>query len=79
MAAYLPLLEVLPDYQGQGIGTELVRQMLSLCRDFYMVDTICDAALSPFYARCGLRPSAGMMIRNYEKQSGSASGLIPGP
>ena len=30
LSAYIPLLEVLPSYQGQGIGTELVRRMF-LC------------------------------------------------
>ena len=28
-AAYIPHLEVLPAYQGQGIGSELVRRMLT--------------------------------------------------
>jgi GNAT superfamily N-acetyltransferase len=69
-SAYVPLLEVLPDYQGRGIGTELVKRMLDQCQDLYMVDTTCDPALQNFYTRCGMHPSTGAMIRNYGKQSG---------
>ena len=70
MSAYIPLLEVLADHQGLGIGTELVKRMIECCGELYMVDTTCDENLQPFYARCGLEPSKGMMIRNYDKQSG---------
>src|SRR4030095_10701348 len=35
--AYIPHLEVLPAYQGQGIGSELVRQMLENLRYLYMI------------------------------------------
>lgn len=70
LSAYIPLLEVLPAHYGKGIGTELVKRMLAQCGNFYMLDTTCDATVAPFYARCGLRPSTGMMLRNYEKQSG---------
>jgi ribosomal protein S18 acetylase RimI-like enzyme len=70
LSAYIPHLEVLPPYQGQGIGSELVRQMLELLRQLYMVDLICDPELQPFYARLGLRPWTGMVVRNYDRQSG---------
>jgi ribosomal protein S18 acetylase RimI-like enzyme len=53
MSAYIPLLEVLPEYQGRGIGTELVRRMLSGCSNLYMVDTTCDPSLQPFYVHGG--------------------------
>jgi ribosomal protein S18 acetylase RimI-like enzyme len=70
LSAYIPLLEVLPECQGRGIGTELVNRMLEQCAGLYMVDTTCDAELQGFYARCGMQPSTGMMLRNYESQSG---------
>ncbi len=72
LAAYLPLLEVLPGYRGQGIGTELVRRMLDQCAGLYAVDVTCDPDLQPFYARCGMRPSVGAMRRDYAAQSGEA-------
>lgn len=70
LAAYIPLLEVLPAYQGQGIGSELVRRLLDRLKDVYMIDLLCDEAVQPFYARLGLLPAAGMMQRNYDRQSG---------
>ena len=67
LSAHIPLLEVLPDYQGQGIGSELMRRMLEALGGLYMVDLCCDADLEPFYARLGLRTwGRGMGIRNYE-------------
>jgi ribosomal protein S18 acetylase RimI-like enzyme len=69
-AAYIPHLEVLPDYQGQGIGSELARRMVDKLRDLYMIDLMCDSGLQPFYQRLGMRPYTGMMIRNYDRQSG---------
>ena len=70
LAAYIPLLEVLPFYQGQGIGGELIRRMLVRLDDYYMVDLLCDRNLQPFYARFGMRPATGVMIRRYDRQSG---------
>ena len=50
LSAFIPLLEVLPA-PGPGIGSELVRRMLSELEDFYMVDLVCDPELEPFYRR----------------------------
>lgn len=71
LAAYISLLEVLPSYQGQGIGKELTRQMLHQLQHLYMVDLLCDPPLQRFYSRCGMNPTTGMMIRNYDRQSGN--------
>jgi ribosomal protein S18 acetylase RimI-like enzyme len=65
LTAYLPLLEVLPTHQGQGIGSELVRRMLALLDSHYAVDVVCDEDLAPFYERFGLVRLAGMAHRNY--------------
>jgi len=70
LSAYIPHLEVLPTYQKQGIGSELVRLMLEKLKGYYMVDLTCDPQLESFYARFGLKPMSGMGIRNYERQSG---------
>jgi ribosomal protein S18 acetylase RimI-like enzyme len=69
--AYIPHLEVLPAYQGRGIGSELVRRMLERLRHIYMIDLICDTAVQPFYARLGMQPYTGMIRRNYDRQSGA--------
>ncbi len=71
LSAYIPLLEVLPEYQSQGIGSEIMRRMLALLEDLYMIDLTCDEARSGFYERLGMRVSHGTMIRNFSRQSGA--------
>ena len=71
LAAYVPLLEVLPSHQKQGIGQELMRRMLETLDRLYMVDLLCDDNLQPFYEKLGMRRSKGMMVRNYAWQSGN--------
>jgi ribosomal protein S18 acetylase RimI-like enzyme len=51
LSALIPLLEVLPEYRGRGIGSELVRRMLVRLESFAMVDLVCDPELVPFYRR----------------------------
>jgi ribosomal protein S18 acetylase RimI-like enzyme len=70
IAAYIPHLEVLKAYQGQGIGSELVRRMLDSLQSIYMIDLICDPDVQPFYERLGLRRYSGMILRNYDRQNG---------
>lgn len=70
LAASIPLLEVLPEYQGQGIGSELVRRMLDTLRGLYMVDLVCDEGLKPFYERFGMMSYHAMIKRDYSRQSG---------
>ena len=70
-AAFIPNLEVLPAYQGQGIGTALMQGMLEKLNDHYAIDLMCDASMQPFYERLGLRRSVGMVVRNFDRQSGA--------
>ena len=70
LCAYIPLLEVLPDYRGRGIGTELMRRILAKLSHLYMIDLLCDEELQPFCAQLGMVGSRGMMVRNYERQTG---------
>ncbi len=64
MSAFIPLLEVRPEYRHQGIGTELVRRLLAQLDEFYMVDLCCDADLEPFYRALGFQTlDRGMGVR----------------
>ena len=64
LSAFIPLLEVLPEYQHRRIGTELVRRLLGRLDTFYMVDLCCDAGLEPFYRTLGFQTlDRGMGIR----------------
>ena len=62
-AAFIPCLEVLPAYQGNGIGSELVRRMFARLELIPAVDLVCDPELQPFYDAFNMRPGVSMMIR----------------
>jgi ribosomal protein S18 acetylase RimI-like enzyme len=70
LSAYIPLLEVLPEYHGKGIGKELVRRMLSKLNDFYMIDLCCRESHNVFYEKFGMKKHNSMIIRNFSKQRG---------
>ncbi|MGW3368765.1 GNAT family N-acetyltransferase [Streptosporangium canum] len=64
LTAFVPWLEVLPEYQGQGIGGELVRRILADTEHLYSVDLLCDASLQPYYERFGMLRLPGMTLRH---------------
>ncbi|MEI7742913.1 MAG: GNAT family N-acetyltransferase [Chloroflexota bacterium] len=66
--AFIPLLEVLPAWRGQGIGTELVRRMLARLADRYAIDLVCDEDVVPFYERAGGTAGRAMLWRNRSPQ-----------
>ena len=70
LTAYVPLLEVLPSYRRQGIGTELIHGLLRKLDGFYSINLHCNPELQPFYESFGMRALGGMAIRNYSAQSG---------
>jgi ribosomal protein S18 acetylase RimI-like enzyme len=65
LSAYIPFLEVLPDFQGRGIGKELTSRLLADLGRLYMIDVSCDEELVPFYEQFGLmRLDAALGVRN---------------
>ena len=62
-SAFIPLLEVLPDYRNKGIGTELMTRMLEKLKDIQGINLMCDAKMQNFYLKFGMVSSAGMIIR----------------
>ena len=61
----VPCLEVLPAWQRQGIGSELVRRvLLHELAPRYMVDLVCDEDVVPFYERLGFMPYRAMIRRD---------------
>jgi ribosomal protein S18 acetylase RimI-like enzyme len=64
--AFITLLEVLPDYQGQGIGQALMAQLLERLNHIQTIELMCDADLVPFYQRFGMKPTTGMVLRRRE-------------
>jgi ribosomal protein S18 acetylase RimI-like enzyme len=49
LSAYIPLLEVLPEYQGKGIGKVLVNKMKEELSSYYMIDISCDDSVVKFF------------------------------
>ncbi|PYE47738.1 GNAT family N-acetyltransferase [Paenibacillus barcinonensis] len=70
LSAYIPLLEVLPDYKAQGIGSALVQRMLERLQGLYMIDLLCDPEVQTFYERQAMQKATGMCIRHYSNQAG---------
>jgi GNAT superfamily N-acetyltransferase len=64
LTAFVPWLEVLPAYQGQGVGTELMRRILEGTEHLYSVDLVCDADLIPYYERLGWTGWTSAIIRH---------------
>jgi predicted N-acetyltransferase YhbS len=64
LTAFIPWLEVLPEYQGRGIGSELVRRVLEGTERFYSVDLLCDAPLREYYEKFGMQAVPGMTLRH---------------
>jgi ribosomal protein S18 acetylase RimI-like enzyme len=66
ISAYIPLLEVLPEFKGQGIGRELIKRIETRLADTYAIDIVCDSAVTPFYTKLGYIELKGMAKRNYD-------------
>lgn len=73
LSAYIPLLEVLPEYKCKGIGKELVKRMLHELEDIYMVDLCCDDDLVAYYEQLDMKQTNGMIVRNYAMQAGNVN------
>jgi GNAT superfamily N-acetyltransferase len=71
LSAYVPLLEVLPEYQKQGIGKQLVQRLLTHTKNYYMVDVVCNPSLLPFYEQFGFSRGSAAIRRDYTQQSGA--------
>ncbi|MCB9458671.1 MAG: GNAT family N-acetyltransferase [Anaerolineaceae bacterium] len=70
LAAFIPAIEVLPDYQGRGIGSQLMERMLGSLVHLYSIDLICDESVQPFYKYVGMQHYSAMILRNYDNQLG---------
>jgi ribosomal protein S18 acetylase RimI-like enzyme len=64
-SVFISVLEVLPEYQHQGIGSELMRRMLKRLEHIPAVDLMCSPDVQAFYKRLGMQPSVGTVVRNY--------------
>lgn len=61
--AFIPMLEVLPEYQNRRVGSDLMEKMLDLLKHITCIDLTCDVEMQDFYERFGMLRSHGMIIR----------------
>jgi ribosomal protein S18 acetylase RimI-like enzyme len=73
LTGFIPLLEVLPAYQGQGIGRALMSRMLDRLQALPNIDLMCDPDIVPYYERFGMTPVTGMVIRRPIGERGDAT------
>ena len=64
-SSFIPLLEVLPTYEKQGIGTALIHKILQKLDAISNVDLTCDTGMQSFYERFSMLKSSGMVLRKY--------------
>jgi len=53
LVVYYPHLLVHPDYQGQGIGSQLVEMLKQRYAGFHMHMLVADSEAIAFYEKCG--------------------------
>jgi ribosomal protein S18 acetylase RimI-like enzyme len=63
ISGFIPLLEVLPAYQGRGIGQGLMTRILERLSHLPNVDLLCDPDVVPFYEQFDMKPCGGMVLR----------------
>ncbi len=61
--AFIPMLEVLPPYQSNGIGTKLLNILFDQLSDIQNIDLTCDECLQQYYSKFGMLKSRGMVFR----------------
>ena len=68
--AYIQDLMVHPSYQGKGIGTELMNQMIAYMREkhIYMVSVIFEGKLKAFYEKFGFYTMLSGQLEMYESR-----------
>jgi GNAT superfamily N-acetyltransferase len=71
-AAYIPLVEVLPENQGAGVGTGIMRELLNELEDFRIVDLMCDPPVQEFYKTLDMIPMVGMRANRIKSGASQA-------
>ena len=72
--AYIQDLIVSPDFQGKGIGTELMNMMIKYLKDhgIYMISVVYEDSLKPFYQRFGFNHMNCGQLQTYREENRAA-------
>lgn len=55
LVVYYPHLLVLPEYQGRGIGTGIMRRLMARYEGFHQHMLVADGGALDFYRKCGFQ------------------------
>jgi len=68
--AYIQDLMVCPDYQGKGVGTELMNRTIAYLKEskIYMISVVFEEKLLPFYKHFGFNSMLCGQIQTYEME-----------
>ena len=55
LVVYYPHMLVLPEFQGRGIGRELMKRLMKRYRGFHQHILIAEAEAVSFYRKCGFK------------------------
>ena len=55
LVVYYPHMLVLPEFQGRGIGRELMKRLMKRYRGFHQHILIAEATAVSFYRKCGFK------------------------
>ena len=66
--AYIQDLMVHPDFQGKGLGSELMNKMIDYLKKagIYMISVLYDESLKDFYSRFGFYNLLGGQLETYK-------------
>ena len=53
LVVYYPHMLILPEYQGQGIGTRIMKVLLKKYKNFHQQMLTADGKAIEFYSKCG--------------------------
>jgi GNAT superfamily N-acetyltransferase len=59
LVVYYPHLLVLPEFQGRGIGSEIMRRLKSKYAGFHQHMLVADGGAIEFYRKCGFTRAGG--------------------
>jgi GNAT superfamily N-acetyltransferase len=59
LVVYYPHLLVLPEFQGRGIGSEIMRRLKSKYERFHQHMVVADGGAIEFYRKCGFTRAGG--------------------